>query len=200
MSARRRTPRRTTRVQVLAPTQLAPHARSAPSDAEVQGMRTAARLIATTPDRPTFLSNAAEELAHELGQACLVSLLGAPDGGLQPVSIAHARPRSARVLRRLIGTQHAPLSDAFSRAVQRTGGALRMRSGRPRQFRLWLPEAYWHYAEGTPMTSVLAAALRQRRGVVGTLLLWREGDQPAFDAADEAYVVELAARLAQALA
>jgi GAF domain-containing protein len=70
----------------------------------------------------------------------------------------------------------------------------------PRVLRLWLPETYWPSAERAGVSSVLAAALRDRDRVFGTLLLWREHDQPAFNELDEAYVVSLAARLTLGLA
>jgi GAF domain-containing protein len=70
----------------------------------------------------------------------------------------------------------------------------------PKLLRLWLPHQYWAYAERQRVSSVLAVPLVHDRRVLGTFLLWRERGQPAFGAADEAYVSVLAGRLAVALA
>ena len=68
-------------------------------------------------------------------------------------------------------------------------------------WRLWLPPAYWAYADQVHIKAVLAAALTKHGRVIGTLLLWREGETAAaFSTADQAYVAAMAARLALALA
>ena len=131
---------------------------------------------------------------------CLVSMACRGGDGLRPVAVAHARPTESRKLQRFLAPDRQTPADAFSRAVFRSGGALHMAISSPRLLRLWLPEAYWPYAERTGVSGVLAAALRDRDRVFGTLLLWRERDQPAFNELDQAYVVSLAARLTLGLA
>ncbi|HEY3062713.1 MAG TPA: hypothetical protein VGL99_27385 [Chloroflexota bacterium] len=175
------------------------HVAPALTPTAVRGMRTAAALFGAAADAPPLVMRTAESLAQAPGQACLVSLVGPAGGELGPVAVAHAEARHTRALRRIVGHARRVAADAFSRTVQRTGGALCLSITRPRQLRLWLPEAYWSYAERRAVHGVLAVALRRRRRVVGTLLLWREADQPGFDEADQAYVVELAGRVALGL-
>ena len=180
----------------------------------LRAMRTAERVFATTSDPPGLLQTAAEALALQPGHACLISLVE-PDGAagvLRPVWLAHARPSAIGELRAAVlgagaGPSQASIlastarttagTDAFSRAVQRTGGTLRMQLDNPRLWRLWLPRAYWPYADEVHIKAVLASALCRHGQVVGTLLLWREGETAEpFTAADQAYVAAMAARLA----
>jgi hypothetical protein len=159
-------------------------------------MRTAAMLFATSSDPPTLLASTATALASQPGQACVVSLAGRGGARLRPVAVAHERASTAQCLRQNLVPAKA---DAFSRTVQRSGRALRMRIDSPAVLRLWLPDEYWPYAERAALSGVLAVALTRRTSVLGTLLLWRERDQPAFADADQDYVVEVAARIALAL-
>jgi GAF domain-containing protein len=131
---------------------------------------------------------------------CLVSLASSGGEGLRPVAVAHRRASASRYLRSVIGQQRDTPPDAFSKAVLRSGGALRMAISRPDQLRLWLPPVYWPYVERVAVNGVLAAALTGRNRAFGALLLWREGDQPPFDESDETYLVILAMRLALGLA
>jgi GAF domain-containing protein len=158
-------------------------------------MLTAAELFATTRTPRELLGRAAELLAEEPGQLCLISRVRGPGNTLEPVTIAHQRGGLIRTLREGMRGGLRPAADAFSREVQRTGRSLRMPIVNPRQLELWLPSAYLPLAEGTGVCGVLAAALTNRSRVVGTLLVWRERGQPPFAEADEAYVSALATRL-----
>jgi GAF domain-containing protein len=167
-----------------------------------RAMATASNLFAglseTAGTSETLLRAAAELLASDPGSACLVCVADA-DAGLQPLTIAHANPHSSRGLQRTLSRARQLPPDAFSCLVARSGGAMRMAIFSPHLLELWLPVAYWAYAERAGISSVLAAALVQHGHVRGTLLLWREGAQAAFNEADQAYVAALAARLALAL-
>lgn len=163
-------------------------------------MATASRIFAATDGIDGLANVAAGVLAVEPGQMCLVSLACRGGDSLRPVALAHARPTESRTLRRVLGARRHTPADAFSREVFRSGGALRMVIRSPRQVRLWLPDAYWTYVERAGVSSVLAAALRDRERIFGTLLLWRERDRPAFDEFDQDYVTSLAARLTVGLA
>ena len=161
-------------------------------------MRTAERVFGTASQSMGLLETAATALAMQPGHVCLVSLVD-DRGGEQVLRPACAVRRAPTVASLPAVQQLAP--DAFSRAVQRSGGALRMRLGNPRLWRLWLPPAYWAYADQVHIKAVLAAALTKHGRVVGTLLLWREGETAAaYSAADQAYVTAMATRLALALA
>jgi hypothetical protein len=163
------------------------------AEAAVDAMRTADRLFAASSDGETLLTNAAEALASGPGTLCLISIVG-DDAELRPVVVAHATNVQNIHVSPANGRAQA---DAFSRSVQRTGRSLRMRISQADLLHLWLPVAWLAYAERVSVSSVLAAAVRHpRRGVLATLLLWREGDQAAFDAHDEAYVAAVAERLA----
>jgi hypothetical protein len=167
---------------------------------DVRAMATASRIFSAADEATALSTLAASALAVEPGQMCLVSMACRGADGVLPVAIAHARPTESRQLQRVLVPRRQTPADAFSRAVFRSGGALRMAISSPRLLRLWLPEAYWAYVERTGVSGVLAAALRDRNRVFGTLLLWRERDYPAFDELDQAYVVSLAARLTLGLA
>jgi GAF domain-containing protein len=173
---------------------------AAPAPARVKAMAAASHIFAAAPDANALPKLAATALADTPGQMCLVSLAGQGDESLRPVAIAHARPNAARNLHPVLAQDPHTPADAFSCEVFRSGRALRMQIGRPRILRLWLPDVYWPHVERVGVSGVLAAALRHRGRVVGALLLWRERDQPAFDASDQAYVVSLAERLAFGLA
>jgi GAF domain-containing protein len=142
-----------------------------------------------------LLVRAAEQLAVEPGQMCLISLIGGSGEGLQPVALAHERSGAVERLREQIGWGVTPGPDAFSREVRRTGRSLRIPIMNPRQLWLWLPQEYAAVAERGGVSGLLAAALINRSRVVGTVLLWRERERPAFGEADEAYVGALAKRL-----
>ncbi|MBV9134744.1 MAG: hypothetical protein JO318_18705 [Chloroflexi bacterium] len=170
--------------------------------AAVEAWTVAARAFATASDifaasRSVrgLLRNTAAVLAAAPGAMCLVSL--ADHDVLRPYVVAHGDRRAQRELRRLVA--EVPYADAFSRSVQRTGGVLRMELGNRAMLRLWLPRAFWSYAEHAHVRGVLAAALAKRGQVRATLLLWREGAQSAYAPADQAYVQALAQRLAQGL-
>jgi hypothetical protein len=172
-----------------------------PTPVNVKAMATASRIFAAAAGADALAALAASALAEEPGQMCLVSMACREGDGLRPVAVAHARPTESRKLQRFLAANRpTPPADAFSRAVLRSGGALHMAISSPRVLRLWLPEAYWPSAERAEVSSVLAAALRDRERVFGTLLLWRERDEPAFNELDQAYVVSLATRLALGLA
>lgn len=145
---------------------------------------------------PTLAQTTAEVLAQVPGSMCLVSL--AEGGVLHPVGISHVDAAAADELRAIVATSPSH-ADAFSRTVLGNRRSLRMRVGNVELFRLWLPRAYWSYVERARVRSVLAAALARQDRVLGTLLLWREGSQAAYSAAEEAYVKALARRLALAL-
>lgn len=164
----------------------------------LHAMRTAERVFAATSDPAGLLHTAAEALAIYPGQMCLVSLI---EGSvLRPTDVAHVRTASAIELRSAMLRLDDFRADAFSRAVQRTGGGLRMQISNPSLLQLWLPRAYWDYAARTRISNVLAAPLTARRHVLGTLLLWREGTAaPPYTVADQAYLAGLAVRLALAL-
>jgi GAF domain-containing protein len=163
-------------------------------------MTTASRIFAAAPDATALPQLAASALADAPGQMCLLSLTGGDGANLRPMALAHVRPNASRRLHGVLAPIHQTPADAFSREVLRSGRALRMPIGSPRLLRLWLPDAYWPYVEQVGVSGVLAAALRDRDRVVGTVLLWREHGQPAFDESDQAYVVSLGARLALGLA
>jgi GAF domain-containing protein len=164
-------------------------------DAAARAMLTAAELFATTQTPRALLDRAADLLAEEPGQMCLISRVSRPGDTLHPVTIAHERSGLVHKLREGMRWGVRPPADAFSREVQRTGRSLRMPIVNPQQLGLWLPNEYTVLAEGAGVCAVLAAALTNRSRVVGTLLLWRERGQPAFADADEAYVSALARRL-----
>src|SRR5262249_10013196 len=146
----------------------------------------------------TLLHNAATVLANRLGAMCLVSVVGRD--GLRPFAVAHEQPHAAHDLQQILaGSREATGADAFSRTGQRNAGSLRMEVGSARTLRLWLPSAYWMYAERTEVRGVLAAALARRGQVLGTLLLWREQEQAPYVAAEQAFVSALAGRLAQGI-
>jgi GAF domain-containing protein len=185
------------------------------AEPDLQAMRTAEHVFATTSptDRSGLLETAARALAIQPGHLCLVSLVEGHGGQevLRPVCVAHAQPGGGLELRQALAASREPRAeanddliviapDAFSRAVQRSRSSLRMQLGSPRLWRLWLPPEYWAYADRVYIRAVLAAALVRHGRVVGTLLLWREGETAAaFTAADQAYVVAMAARLALGL-
>lgn len=167
---------------------------------QAQAMATASRLFSAACSANALADLAASALAVEPGQMCLLSLAGHGGESLRPVALAHVRPNVSRTLNRLVVPSRQTPADAFSRAVLRSGSALRMAIGSPSMLRLWLPDVYWPYVERAAVSGVLAAALRDDNRVFGALLLWRERDQPAFDELDQAYVMSLAARLALGLA
>jgi GAF domain-containing protein len=148
---------------------------------------------------PALLASTATVLAREPGQACLVSLVGPGGGRLRPVVVAHERASTTRALQRHLVPGQRTAADAFSRAVQRSRGALRMRIPEPDMLRLWLPNEYLPYAEQAAVSGVLAVALIRQTHVLGTLLLWREHGRPPFAEAEQDYVSELAARVALAI-
>jgi hypothetical protein len=167
-----------------------------------RAMVTASGLFDTARDPRRLLGSAARALAIEPGPMCLVSLTCGPHNDLRPVFVAHARPAAWRWLRHSFPRRRQPQpppADAFSREVQRTGGSLHIDVTHPRLLRLWLPAEYARCAQRIGVTDIFATALVDRGRVLGTLLLWRERGQPAFVAADEEYVIALAARLAFAL-
>jgi GAF domain-containing protein len=167
-------------------------------------MATAAKLFthATTPRR--LVGSAARMLASEPGNVCVISLVSEHDQHLRPVRVAHTRSADTRELRRALEQPRHVASnvvDAFSRAVQRSGRSLRMAIGEVWVARLWLPEPYWAHLERHGITSVLGAPLRTPAGsLLGTLVVWRERDQPAYTGADEAFLNALAGRLALGIA
>lgn len=167
--------------------------------AQVKAMAAASRIFAAAADADGLTNVAAGALAAEPGQLCLVSLACHGGDGLRPVALSHVRPTESRRLRRVLAPDLQTPADAFSRAVFRSGGALRMAINSPRQLQLWLPDAYWAYVERAGVSGVLAAALRDERRILGALLLWRERGEPAFDEFDQAYVTSLAARLSVGL-
>jgi GAF domain-containing protein len=164
----------------------------------LNAMRTAERAFAAAASPADLLATAADALATQPGQTCLVSLV---DGEvLRPVGVAHVLSSSAAELRGVIQDVEAACADAFSRAAQLRCAALRMRIGNPSLLQLWLPDAYLDYAARKRISAVLAAPLAIRGRVLGTFLLWREGEHaPPYTASDQAYVAGLAGRLALAL-
>ena len=183
-------------------TRLAKGAPSGPGarPAAVKAMATASHLFSAASDPIALSTLAARVLAGEPGQMCLVSMACRGGDGLRPVAVAHERPTESRRLQRILAPNRRTPPDAFSCEVYRSGGALRMVISSQLQLPLWLPDAYWACVERTGVSGVLAAALRDRDRVFGTLLLWRERDRPAFNELDQAYVVSLAARLTLGLA
>jgi hypothetical protein len=147
-------------------------------------------------DSVCLLSEAAESLALDPGEMCLISL-GSGEGRLRPTVIAHAEPGVRKQLQRILGRGLAP--DAFSRSVARSLSSLNMPISQPRLMRLWLPPQLWACAETAEVNSVLACALVRARCLVGTLLLWRERKHSAFVEEDLSYVTALGERLALAL-
>jgi hypothetical protein len=161
-------------------------------------MRTAERVFASTDTRAELLATAADALAIHPGQMCLVSI-GQGDV-LRPAGVAHVLSDRAAELRDIIQRLDGAPADAFSRAAQHHCAALSMRIGNPALLHLWLPEAYLEYARRTRVSTILAAPLAVRGTLLGTLLLWREGeDATPYTAADQAYVAGLAGRVALAL-
>jgi len=165
----------------------------------LNAMRTAERVFATTHTRADLLVSAIDALASQPGQMCLVSLV---DGeALRPAGVAHALSSRTGELRELINhLGKGDGADAFSRAAQTQCSPVRMRIGDPALLELWLPDPYWDYARRTSVSTVMAAPLAVRNKVLGTFLLWREGEGASpYTASDQAYVAGLAARLALAL-
>ena len=171
-------------------------------DAAIRAMRAASSVFEGAPDRETVIERASQALARDPGDMCVISLAASPSDSLTPVSVAHRRRGTARNLQRLVHGDpetEPPTTDAFSREVQSTGRPLKMPVGSSRVLHLWLPRAYWSYVDEQGVSGVLAAGLKRRGHVFGTLLLLREGDRGAFGEADQAYVTALADRLAVAL-
>ena len=174
------------------------------SDAALRAMRTAADLFAYGEDAERLILRAARTLANDPGEMCLISLVRPRGDALEPVVVAHRHPRATRHLRRILCASAAPRdrppADAFSRTAQRNAASLRMGICNAGTLRLWLPPAYWNYAERSRVSDVLAAAVVHAGEVLGTLLLWREQGAAPFREAEQAYVAALADRLAVALA
>jgi GAF domain-containing protein len=171
-------------------------------DAAIRAMRAASSVFEGAPDRETVIERASRTLARDPGDMCVISLAAHTSDSLTPVSVAHRRRDTARDLQRLVHHHAAaepPTTDAFSREVQSTGQPLKMPVGSSRVLHLWLPPAYWSYVDEQGVSGVLAAGLKRRGHVFGTLLLLREGDRGAFGESDQAYVTALAERLAVAL-
>src|SRR5579862_3214479 len=70
--------------------------------ASAQAMATASRLYGAQVEPDALPELAAEALAAEPGQMCLVSLGVHGEAGLRPVAISHAEPSASRHLRSLI--------------------------------------------------------------------------------------------------
>jgi GAF domain-containing protein len=162
-------------------------------------MATASQLFSGAAPPESVLQRAASHLAARPGRLCVVSLTSRDGKRLFPVAIEYAGECSERIMRGLLEPARGLSADAFSRAAQSSFSPVRVPIGTPSQLRMWLPQPYWKYVEEVEVAEVLAARMGFREQVVGTVLLLREGDQPAYRRDDEVYVAELAGRLALAV-
>jgi GAF domain-containing protein len=110
------------------------------------------------------------------------------------------RPTAASLLRNLLASDPDAFAHAFNACIARTGQAVFVPNVSSELMRLWTHPGSWPYLKRFEVSTVLAAPLRTRDRVIGTLLLWRERPGPMFTELDLSFATQVADRLAPGLA
>lgn len=149
-------------------------------------------------DLKGVLDTVARRVAELIGDVFVIGLLTDDKQFLEAISVAHPRARQRALLRRLQRIPR-PAQEGLSGVVlERNEPLLIERTSREEM----LPRTagrYRAYIERYGVSSVLAVPLRTAEGPIGVLFLGRdEGGEP-YNLDDQALLVELAARTAQAI-
>ena len=165
--------------------------------ARLEALAEASRVFAAGLDYKTTLDTIARQLSELIGDGVLIRVVS-PDGQwLLPVAVWHPDPARLVQRRRLLAEAPQRVREGITAAVMETGEALRLPEITPETVHARMKPEYWPYLEG--VTSMLIAPLEQRKQVFGHITLTREAGGRPYSREDEALLVDLAHRAAEAI-
>jgi PAS domain S-box-containing protein len=165
--------------------------------ARLEALAEASRVFAAGLDYKATLDTIARRLSELIGDGVLIRVVS-PDGQwLLPVAVWHPDPARLVQRRRLLAEAPQRVREGITATVMETGEALRLPEISPETVHARMKVEYWPYLEG--VTSMLIAPLEQRKQVFGHITLTREAGGRPYTREDEALLVDLAHRAAEAI-
>jgi PAS domain S-box-containing protein len=165
--------------------------------AHLEALAEASRVFAEGLDYEATLTTIARRLAELIGDGVLIRVIS-PDGAwLLPVAVWHPDPARLVQRRRLLVQSPQRVGEGITASVLETGRSLLVPALTTGFVHERMKHEYWPYLEG--VTSMLIAPLQQRHQVFGHITLTREAGGRAYTKEDEALLVDLAHRAAQAI-
>jgi PAS domain S-box-containing protein len=163
----------------------------------LEALAEASRVFAAGLDYKTTLDTIARRLSELIGDGALIRIVS-PDGEwLLPVAVWHPDPGRLGERRGLLAAAPQRVSEGITARVIQTGEPVRIAHLTPEIVHARMKPEYWPWLEN--VTSMLIAPLEQRRQVFGHITLTRDAGSRAYNAEDEALLVDLAHRAAQAI-
>jgi PAS domain S-box-containing protein len=163
----------------------------------LEALAEGSRVFAAGLDYKSTLDTIARRLSDLIGDGSLIRVVS-PDGQwLLPVAVWHPDPARLAHRRGLLAAAPQRVSEGITARVIENGEPLRIPHLTPEIVHERMKAEYWPYLEG--VTSMLIAPLEQRRQVFGHITLTRDAGARPYTAEDEALLVDLAHRAAQAI-
>jgi PAS domain S-box-containing protein len=165
--------------------------------ARLEALAEASRVFAAGLDYTSTLDTIARRLSELIGDGVLIRVVS-PDGQwLLPVAVWHPDPVRLEQRRRLLAEAPQRVGEGLTADVIERGVAVRLPEVTPATVHARMKPEYWPFLEG--VTSMLVAPLEQRRQVFGHITLTREAGGRPYSREDEALLVDLAHRAAEAI-
>ena len=176
--------------------------------AEQEALTQAARLEALSEASRAFvnagldlkgvLDTVTRRVAELVGDVAIVGLLTDDRTVLEAASVAHSDPERLALLRAL-QTIRRPATEGISGMAIQSGEPVLLSDLEQREAVQRSSPRYRDYIERYGCSSALAVPMRTATGTVGVWFLGRDGGRPGYTEADKAFLLELAARTAQAI-
>ncbi|MFZ5650557.1 MAG: GAF domain-containing protein [Bacillota bacterium] len=152
-------------------------------------------------DYQAVLDTVARRTADLIGDASVVCLLSDDGQWLNPVAFHHSNPAAFDMMRKLLATSPVRVDGGpFDRVLQ-TSQTLLINSASPEQMGALTKPEYWSYLDCFGISNFLLAPLRLQGGlVIGALSLSRDNPGRPYTADDQAFLQDLADRVALVIA
>ena len=151
-------------------------------------------------DYKGVLDTVARRTAEIIGDASVVCLLSDDGQWLNPAAFHHSNPEASDLMRKVLAAAPVRVDDGLFNRVMQTGQPLLINFTSPEKTGSLIKPEYWPYLERFGSTSLLLAPLRLHGGrVIGTLGLSRDNSGQQYTADDQAFLQDLADRVALAI-
>ncbi|HTN53507.1 MAG TPA: ATP-binding protein [Anaeromyxobacter sp.] len=163
----------------------------------LEALAEASRVFASGLDYKTTLDTVARRLSELIGDGAMIRVISGDGAWLLPVAVYHPSPERAALRRRMLAAAPQRTDEGLTARALATGEPLRVARLTPEIIRNEMKPEYLPYLDGA--TSLLIAPLKQRGQVFGHITLLRDAGGAPYSEEDEALLVDLAHRAAQAI-
>jgi diguanylate cyclase (GGDEF)-like protein/PAS domain S-box-containing protein len=150
-------------------------------------------------DEETMLFLVAREIATNMGDGCVITLLNDDESGIGRTAMYHADPEAVQLLSEVLSESIPSTAEGLFGEVIATKKIVRFKSDDPEELKQVLQPRYWPYLERYPLYASMVVPVTNDGRVLGAFSVARHTPGRPFRRSDEQLAGDLADRIGLAI-